>query len=250
MSKILIIDDEANIRTMMRLALEHSGYEVDVAEDGSSGLEKYATNKDYDVVLLDQRMPGMHGMEVLQDIRRENPSAKVILTTAFGTAELANRAMATGATDFLKKPFTADSLRLAVKSAIDSKDSKAGTNSCQFERTTLNGYQIELLTEIHDRHFGEVICTYRVTEPTGSSATVKVIVPQYVIELVKAHTDTETVPCQNKFWQALSEEALANYLWQEAKIPPGQVLKVEELTPAIKRWVDAVMTIESEAENA
>ncbi len=250
MSKILIIDDEANLRTMMQLTLEHSGYSVEVAEDGPSGLEKYRNGDHYDLVLLDQRMPGMNGMEVLQDIRRENPEAKVIMTTAYGTLDLANRAIATGAIDFLKKPFTADSLRLAVKSAVDSVEEARGANANQFVRTTVNGFRVELLTEIHDRHFGEVVCTYKVQNPEGGTATVKVIVPQYLIELVKAHCDTETVPCQNRFWQALSEEALASYLWQESAFPPDNMLKVKELSPAIKRWVDAVMTVGAEDANA
>jgi DNA-binding response OmpR family regulator len=247
LSKILIIDDEANIRTMMRLALEHSGYEVEVAEDGPSGIERYGDGSKYDLVVLDQRMPGMNGIEVQRDLRRTKPDAKIILTTAFGTVDLASRALEAGAADFLRKPFTADSLRLAVKQVLNSNGKpENGKGACQFERVTINGYRIELLTEIHDRHFGEVICTYKVYEPTGGQATVKVTVPQYVAELVKARADTETVPCQNRFWQAMSEEALANYLWQESALPPNNQLKVEELTPSLQRWVDGVFTIEPE----
>ncbi|MBC8066034.1 MAG: response regulator [Chlorobia bacterium] len=249
MSKILIIDDEANLRTMMRLALEHTGYEVDTAEDGPSGLEKYGDGSGFDLVLLDQRMPGMHGIEVQRDIRKKNPKARVILTTAYGTVDIADRAMESGASDFLRKPFTADTLRLAVKSALTCEGDKPLKHSTGFERTTINGYRIELLTEIHDRHFGEVICTYKVLQPQGGSASVKVVVPQYIMELVKAHADTETVPCQNRFWQAMSEEALVNYLWQEAKLPPDNVLRVEQLTPALERWVDGIMTIKPEGSN-
>ncbi len=251
MSKILIIDDEANIRTMMRLALEHSGYNVDVAEDGPSGVQRYGDGSEFDLVLVDQRMPGMNGTEVQRDLRKKNPEAKIILTTAFGTVDLAARVMDAGAADFLRKPFTADTLRLAVKSAlVRPQNEKKGQPSSTFDRTTINGFRIELLTEIHDRHFGEVICTYQVEEPTGGISNVKVVVPQYVMELVKAHADTETVPCQNRFWQAMSEEALADYLWQEAKLPPDNHLKVAELTPSLERWVDAIMTVQAEDGNA
>ena len=134
--------------------------------------------------------------------------------------------------------------------AVDSVEEARGANANQFVRTTVNGFRVELLTEIHDRHFGEVVCTYKVQNPEGGTETVKVIVPQYLIELVKAHCDTETVPCQNRFWQALSEEALASYLWQESAFPPDNMLKVKELSPAIKRWVDAVMTVGAEDANA
>ncbi len=247
MSKILIIDDEPNLRTMMRLALEHSGYEVATAEDGPGGIERYGDGTEFDLVLLDQRMPGMHGTDVQRDLRKRNPQVKVILTTAFGTSDLAEQTLAMGAADFLRKPFTADTLRLAVKSALESKGGGIAKPSTGFERTTINGYRIELLTEIHDRHFGEVICSYKVFQPTGDEASVKVIVPQYVMELVKAHADTETVPCQNRFWQAMSEEALIDYLGQETKLPPENMLRVQELTPALKRWIDGVMTIQPEA---
>jgi CheY-like chemotaxis protein len=247
LSKILIIDDEPNLRTMMQLALEHSGHDVDVAEDGPSGIDRFGDGQTYDLVVLDQRMPGMNGIEVQRDLRKKKPNARIIMTTAFGTLDLASRALEGGAADFLRKPFTADTLRLAVRSALDrGPDEKSDKTSAGFQRTTINGYGIELLTEIHDRHFGEVICTYKVFQPTGEEATVKVIVPQYVMELVKAHADSETVPCQNRFWQAMSEEALANYLWQEATLPPNNLLKVEDLTPALERWVDGVMTVEPE----
>lgn len=250
MSRILIIDDEANLRTMMRLALEHSGYEVETAEDGPSGIEKYGDGSRFDLVLLDQRMPGMHGIDVQREIRRKNHNAKVIMTTAFGTLDIAERAMEGGAADFLRKPFTAETLRLAVRSAIE-RTGEADRKSCaSFERTTLNGYRLELVTEIYDRHFGEAVCTYRVYLPEGGQSNVKVVVPEYVMELVKAHADTETVPCQNRFWQVMSEEALANYLWSEAALPPDNLLRVEELTPALARWVDGILTIEAEAGNA
>ena len=247
MSKILIIDDEANLRTMMRLALEHSGYDVDTAEDGPAGVERYGDGKEFDLVLLDQRMPGMHGIEVQRQIRKRNPSVKVIMTTAFGTLDLADRARAGGAANFLRKPFTTETLRHAVKSALQFEEPNCPTG---FDRTTINGYRIELLTEIHDRHFGEVVCTYKVSQPDGQESSVKVIVPQYIMELVKAHADTETVPCQNRFWQAMSEEALADHLWQKASLPPDNVLRVEQLTPALHLWVDGVMTVEAEEENA
>lgn len=250
-ARILIIDDEANLRTMMRLALEHTGYSVEVAQDGPEGIEKYGDGSGFDLVLLDQRMPGMHGIDVLHEIRKKKPDAKIIMTTAFGTNELATKAMGSGASDFLRKPFTTDTFRLSVKAALDRPATdKPLTPMGGYERTTINGFRIELMTEIHDRHFGEVICKYKVHLPDGGDATVKVILPEYVMELVKAYADTEHVPCQNRFWQALSEEALANHLWQEAALPPDNVMHITDLSPSLQRWVDGVLTVESEKPNA
>ncbi len=72
--RILIIDDEANIRRMTRLTLEAAGYEVGEASDGVQGLQVYEDGSNWDAVLLDQRMPGMDGLETLGDLRRLIPA--------------------------------------------------------------------------------------------------------------------------------------------------------------------------------
>jgi DNA-binding NtrC family response regulator len=119
MARILIIDDESNIRMMLRLALQHVGHTVETAADGPEGLEKFGEGgAAWDVALLDQRMPGMEGLEVLREMRRRDPDARIIMITAFGTIDLAEEALQAGATDFLRKPFTVDTLRGAVQAAL------------------------------------------------------------------------------------------------------------------------------------
>ena len=93
MARILLIDDEGNLRLMIRLALQHAGHTVETAADGPEGLAKFGEGAGWDLTLLDQRMPGMEGMEVLREIRRREPEAKVIMITAFGTIDLAGEAM-------------------------------------------------------------------------------------------------------------------------------------------------------------
>src|SRR5438034_8537810 len=104
MARILVIDDEHNIRTMIRLALQHVGHTVETAADGLEGLEKFGNGTAWDLTLLDQRMPGMEGLEVLREIRQRDSQAQVVMITAFGTIDLAVEAMKSGATDFLRKP--------------------------------------------------------------------------------------------------------------------------------------------------
>ena len=111
MAKILIVDDESNIRMMLRLALEHVGHTVGLAADGAEGLEKFGGGADWDLVLLDHRMPGIEGIDVLREIRARKPDARVVMITAFGTVDLASEALRLGATDFLRKPFTVELLR-------------------------------------------------------------------------------------------------------------------------------------------
>lgn len=119
MARILIIDDENNIRRMLKLALAQNGHTVETASDGYEGLERFGNDgADWDLVLLDQRMPGLEGLEVLREMRRRNPLARVLMITAFGTIDLATDAMAAGATDFLRKPFAIETLRSAVAAAL------------------------------------------------------------------------------------------------------------------------------------
>ncbi len=122
--KVLIIDDEPHIRQMMRLTLEASGYEVDEAGSGQEGLTRFGDGRAHDVVVLDQKMPGIDGLETLKRLKERTPDACVLMVTAFGSIELAVDAMKLGATDFLRKPMTPETLRNAVAAAIVSQASR------------------------------------------------------------------------------------------------------------------------------
>ena len=246
--RILIIDDETNIRTMIKLALEHSGYRVDAAADGAEGLLKYGDGTGLDLVLLDQRMPGMPGIEVQREIFRRNPEARLILITAFGTIDLALEAIQAGASDFLRKPFTADTLRLSVRASLDRPteiacDVPVGRVCREFTRTTFNGFGFELDGEQTDDHIGDLTCTFSVHRASEPATRVRVVLPAYVMELVKCHTDSEQVPGGHRFWNAMCEEALANHLWQHAAPPEGGVLRIEDLSGGLQRWLESMMTV-------
>ena len=116
--KVLIIDDEPHIREMMRLTLETAGYEVGEAADGEEGLTVFGGGSGYDVVLLDQKMPGIDGLETLRRLLARTPDARVVMVTAFASVELAVDAMRLGATNFLRKPMTPEALRGAVIGAL------------------------------------------------------------------------------------------------------------------------------------
>ena len=116
--RILIIDDEDHIRQVMRLTLEAAGYEAGEAADGPRGLEAFGDGSTWDAVLLDQKMPGMDGLETLRHIKDRQAGARVIMVTAFASIELAVDAMKLGATDFVRKPMTPEILRNAVTAAL------------------------------------------------------------------------------------------------------------------------------------
>jgi DNA-binding response OmpR family regulator len=119
-SKILVVDDDQNIRNSIRLCLEAEGYLIEQAVNGADALEQVHHNHP-DLVLLDLAMPGMDGMTVLTelgDLWDEHPT-RVIVITAHGSAKLAVDAMRLGASDFLEKPFVPESLRRGVASVLD-----------------------------------------------------------------------------------------------------------------------------------
>lgn len=116
--RILIVDDEPHIRTVMRLTFEGHGYGVGEAGSGEEALDLFTGGQRWDAVLLDERMPGMDGLETLKHLREQDPKAVVIMVTAFASIELAVEAMKLGATDFMRKPMTPDTLRAAVDGAL------------------------------------------------------------------------------------------------------------------------------------
>ena len=127
--RILVVDDEEHLRRMMRLTLEASGYEVAEAADGEAGLQLFGDGLRFDATLLDQKMPGMDGLETLRRMKLQRADACVIMVTAYATIELAVDAMKLGASDFVRKPMTPETLRQAVAAALAKRDSRAAAAS-------------------------------------------------------------------------------------------------------------------------
>ncbi|HEX4336676.1 MAG TPA: sigma-54 dependent transcriptional regulator [Polyangiaceae bacterium] len=120
MGKILVVDDQRNMRTTLAMMLRGSGYEVDEAADGTAGRELGTTGA-FDVVLTDLRMGGSDGIEVLSSIKHSQPMTEVIVMTAYGTIESAVEAMRLGAFDYIQKPFTEEELLVKVSKAVESR---------------------------------------------------------------------------------------------------------------------------------
>ena len=102
----------------MRLTLEASGYEVGEAANGEEALRLFGDGFSFDAILLDQRMPGLDGLETLKRMKARRADVCVIMVTAYATVELAVDAMKLGATDFVRKPMTPETLRHAVAAAL------------------------------------------------------------------------------------------------------------------------------------
>ena len=116
--RILVVDDDADIRDLLRLRIEQAAYTVIPAATGVQALEKLATEHP-SVVLLDLKLPRLSGLEVLRQIKQEMPETTVIVMTAYATVENAVEAMKEGAYDFLTKPLTPGHLELVVQKAFE-----------------------------------------------------------------------------------------------------------------------------------
>ena len=119
-SRLLVIDDEPNILTSLRRALELEGFDVEVAGAARIGLEKLA-ERDIDAVLLDVQMPEMDGLAALAQIRERHPELPVIMMSGHATIETAVQATQLGARDFLEKPLGTEKTLITIKNALAMK---------------------------------------------------------------------------------------------------------------------------------
>src|SRR3989339_837017 len=124
LKRLLIIDDEENMRHMLTAMFSKSAYQVDTAADGKEGLERLRQNV-YDFILCDIKMPKMDGITFLQNAGSLLGSATVIMMSAYGTIDVAVEAMKLGAYDFISKPFKADEVRLIFRKAEEREKLKA-----------------------------------------------------------------------------------------------------------------------------
>jgi DNA-binding NtrC family response regulator len=119
--RLLVVDDEKNIREGLAASLEMDGYEVVTALDGNAGLKRFGRG-DIDLVITDLKMPGLSGEELLRHVCTESPGIPVIVLTGHGTVENAVEAMRQGAWDFLTKPVNLDHLSQLVKRALQNRE--------------------------------------------------------------------------------------------------------------------------------
>ncbi len=118
--KLLIIDDEENIRKMLKRSLEVEDYQIELALNGEEGLQK-AKENDFDLILLDLNLPGMDGIEVLENLREEDNLTPVLIITGYGSVDSAVKVMKLGAIDYLQKPFNPEEIKEQIQQIIERK---------------------------------------------------------------------------------------------------------------------------------
>jgi len=250
--RILVVDDEEHLRRMMRLTLEASGYEVADAADGEEGLKLFGDGLRFEATLLDQRMPGMDGLETLRRMKLQRADACIIMVTAYATIELAVDAMKLGATDFVRKPMTPDTLRHAVAAALAKRDRLSASRDTGEQPTasaapstarpqlppveiwTTNGFFVARATRqvaAGEQQAAEYHFVVR-RGKEGAGADVVVAIDAKVRDRVAREGKRPLGPASD-FWRQQAESALVNYLWNEAKLPQAGRLVLSRVTAAM-----------------
>jgi DNA-binding NtrC family response regulator len=211
--RVLIIDDEENIRQMLRLTLETANYEVGEAGDGMEAFAILGGDPTWNVILLDQRLPIMEGTEVLRRIKVLAPQARVVMMTAFASIELAVQAMKLGATDFLRKPLTPEMVRNSVAAALKSaqvkEHEKADTRS-----VTMNGFTIlssaGVADQLNERRF-------TVRKPNGRDQEVVIEIAPEARESAERMISGATV--DEGIFTSQAEIFLSEFIWNDGDVP-------------------------------
>ena len=158
--RLLIIDDEANMRHMLSTVLKKAGYQVETAADGVKGLEMIQQSQ-YEFILCDIKMPKMNGMEFLKLSRNRIGDATIIMMSAYGSIDTAIDAMKSGAYDYISKPFKTDEVYLTLKKAEERERLKAENRMLKERIQKIEG----------DYNFGKMVAKCKAMQSVFQLAT-------------------------------------------------------------------------------
>lgn len=225
--RILIVDDEPTLRRMVRLTLEDT-HEIVEAGDGASALEAMAAHGPFDVVLLDQKMPGLQGIEVLAEIRRLAPSTRVVMLTAHASLDLATAALAGGASHFLAKPMTPALLRAAVAAARPAATAVTPASAGRQEHTlTLNGFAIAAGHRARVEKDGTATHVFSVSHVVGGWTKDAEV---HVTRDAFRKSGRPDVAIAGRLASLVARRALADLLWRDGALPDSGGLRIASIT--------------------
>ena len=216
---IIVIDDDETMRRACQAALRRTGYQVETYPDGSSGLARIAEIHPA-VLIVDLKMPGMSGMEVIAELKKLNLDTVVVVITGFATVGTAVDAMKAGAYDFIPKPFTAEELRAIIARAMERQRLSAEAKRLRQEKEA-------------QAHSFITFVSHQLQSPLGA-------VRQYLDVLL--HQMGDEAPAQQREWIERSSRKISEMLqiiadWLTlSKVEGGQL--ATERSPV--RWQDLV----------
>lgn len=224
--KILIVDDEPVLRRMVRLTLDGE-HQVTEAADGDAALEALTASGPYDVILLDQKMPGRSGIDVLVEVKRLAPATRVVMLTAHASLDLATEALARGASHFLSKPMTPALLRAAVAAAAPHPP-RATTDGHSGHTITLNGFAVDAGLRTRVERDGTAVHTFTVSQVVGGwSKEIDVLVTPQAFR----NSGRPDLPVGGRLAGLIARRALASHLWRDGILPEAGTLRLGEIGP-------------------
>lgn len=209
---ILFIDDDTTGRKVSAYNLTRLGFEVDEAEDGAAGLAAFDPDR-HAVVVTDLKMPGVDGMAVLATIQKRAPQIPVVVITAFGSVELAVKAIQAGAWDFIEKPFNRERLVLTVRRAAETARLRQDNRSLRIarvERPIIGASgEVERLLSLTDRYAASPSTVL----VTGESGTGK----ELIARRIHARSPRAPAPFVTVSCAAIPEALLEDELFGHAR---------------------------------
>ncbi|MBI4052239.1 MAG: response regulator [Elusimicrobia bacterium] len=145
--KILVVDDETEMCEVLQCQLNSKNYSVAAVHRGEEALKKLKIEK-FQLVITDLKMPGMGGLELLRAIKQVDPEVEVIITTGYGTVEMAVSAMKEGAYHFIQKPFVMEEILTLVEKALEKKELKAVLTVYESSQTIFSNVRLESLLPV------------------------------------------------------------------------------------------------------
>jgi CheY-like chemotaxis protein len=251
MARILVIDDTKNIRKMVKLTLAQLGHDIQEAEQGAEGLERFGDGSSWDLTLVDQRMPEVEGIDVVREARRRDPVARLIMMTAFASNEIASEVLRLGAIDFLRKPFSTSTLRGAVETALAMERTPQAPleESALVARETaelpqpgqpnfsipglsyrINGYSfwpVKPFPQLQVPEGMEFGRFFQVRSPEGEFSLTFAGITHRIKEQFQKEIE-RAIPEEDVLWDKVCGQALLNFIWETTATPPN-VLPVYEL---------------------
>ncbi|MFW6140292.1 MAG: sigma-54-dependent transcriptional regulator [Acidobacteriota bacterium] len=164
--RFLIIDDEESIRDSCSQVLIKEGYSVNTSKDGREALN-ILNDSEFDVILLDLKLPGVPGIEILKKIKNSHFATAVIIITGFASIESAVNTIKEGAFDYLAKPFSPEELRIIVKKALNTKKSRAAS----MEGKTTDSHDLSMVVG-KSQSMAKVIDIMKRVSPTESTVLI------------------------------------------------------------------------------
>ncbi|HLH74707.1 MAG TPA: sigma-54 dependent transcriptional regulator, partial [Chloroflexota bacterium] len=214
---VLIADDDPSIRALLRTFLESEGYAISEARTGGEVLNAISDGKKIDLLLMDIRMPELNGMDILQRINEQNLDVPVVLMTAFGTSNVAIKAIQLGAHDYITKPFELDDVLMAIRRFFEYQELSAEVKALRTQvgardpAERIVGHSSRML-EIF-KMIGKVARTDATVLVTGETGTGK----ELVAETLHFNSQRRTAPLIKVACASLPETLLESELFGHEK---------------------------------